>query len=123
MEAVGEGDDVVAPLDVAGELHRRFDRIGAGRAGELGDVFETARREYVRVEGVEKRLLGGRMHVEAVGDAATRDVFDEPGAQVGVVVAVIQAAGAGKEVDVALAAFIVEVRPSAVLNTTGNERA
>ncbi len=104
VEAVGETDDVVAPGDLARQLHRRLDRVGAGRAGELHAVVaHAARLEDQPVEGLEETLLGFGVHVQAVGDAVALDVLEQRLLEHRVVVPVVERAGTSEEVDVALA--------------------
>ncbi len=104
VEAVGEADDVVAPGDLARQLHRRFDRVGAGRAGELHAVVaHAAWFEDQAVEGFEETLLGCGVHVQAMGDAVVLDVLEQRLLEYRVVVPVVERAGTGEEVDVTLA--------------------
>ena len=78
MKAVGEVDDVGAAGGLAGDLQRRFDGVGAGRAGELHDVVvETARREHDVVHGLEEPFLGVGIQIETVGDPILLDVVDQ----------------------------------------------
>ena len=109
VEAVGEGDDVVPALDVAGELQRRLDGIRARGAGELDDIAHVARLEDRPVQSVEEALLGGRVQIEAVGDAVVFDIFDQLLAQRRVVVAVVQAARARQEIEIGFALLIIDM--------------
>ena len=104
VEAVGEVDDVLAAGDLAGDLQRGFDRVGAGRADELHDVVvQAARLEDDVLHRLQEALLGDRVQVERVGDAVVHDVVDQRALEDRVVVAVVQGAGAGQEVEVAVA--------------------
>ena len=58
------------------------------------------------MHGGEELLLGDRVQVEAVGDAVVHDVVDQRRLEDGVVVAVVQRACAGQEVEVALAVLV-----------------
>ncbi len=104
VEAVGEVDDVASAGDLAGDLQRGFDRVGAGRADELHDVVvQAARLEDDVLHRLEEALLGGGVQVERMGDAVVHDVVDQRALEDIVVVAVVQRAGAGQEVEVAVA--------------------
>ena len=102
VEAVGEVDDVGAAGHLAGDLERRLDRVGAGRAGELHHVVvETARRQQDVVHRLEEAFLGLGVQIETVGDRILLDVIDQRLFEDRVVVAEIQGAGAGEKVEVA----------------------
>ena len=91
VEAVGEAHDGLAPGDLAGQLQRGLDRVGAGRAGELHAVVaHAARLEDQPVEGFEETLLGFGVHVQAVGDAVVLDVLQQRRLEYRIVVAVVQ---------------------------------
>ncbi len=115
VEAVGEVDDVGAAGDLAGELERRFDRVGAGRAGELHDVIaEPARGQDDVVHRLQEALLGDGVEVEAVGDAVLADVVDEGFLEDGIVVPVVEGAGAGQEVEVAASLHVAQLGAAGV---------
>ena len=110
VETVGEVDDVGAAGGLAGDLQRRLDRIGAGRTGELHDVVvEPARRQDDVLHRLEEALLGFRVQIEAVGDAVLLDVVDQRLLEDGIVVPVVQRAGAGEEVEVAAAMHVPQL--------------
>src|ERR1043166_5494907 len=96
FRSVGEVDHVLAAGGLAGELERRLDRVGAGRADELHDVVAKATRgpDHV-VHGGEELLLRDRVQVERMGDAVVHDVVEERRLHDVVVVAVVERAGAG----------------------------
>ena len=120
MEAVGEVHDVLAAGRLAGELERRLDRVGAGRAGELHDVVaKPTRREDDLVHGQEEALLGDRVQVEAVGDAVVGDVVDQGLFEHRVVVPVVQRACAGEEVEIALAVHVAQLGAAGVADDGG----
>ncbi len=116
MEAVGEVDHVLAAGGLAGDLERGLDRVGAGRAGELHDVVvKAARRQDDVVHRLEELLLGGGVQVEAVGDAVLHDVVDERGLEDRVVVPVVERAGAGQEIEIALAVDVAQLGAAGVV--------
>lgn len=93
VEGVGERDDRLAPLHLTGQLQRRLDRVGAGRAGEHHLVREITRAQHVVLEGLQEGAFRGGGHVEAVGDAVALDVVDQRAFQHRVVVAVVERSG------------------------------
>ncbi len=99
VEAVGEAEDAAAPGHLAGELERGLDRVGAGRPGEGDAIVHPARGENHLGEAFQEPRLGRGCHVEAMGDAVVADVLDQLRLHVVRVVAVVQAAGTGEEVD------------------------
>ena len=110
VEGVRERDHVRAAGRLAGDLERRLDGVRAGRPGELQLVVEAARHEHVLLERLDERLLGRRGHVEPVDDAVALEVLDERTRERGVVVAVVQHARAGEEVEVLAAVGVDEGR-------------
>src|SRR3546814_9260832 len=68
VKAVGEGDDHLAPRDLARQLDRRLDRVGAGGTGEHHALVETARFQAQRLKGFEK----GRLRVGVEGEPVDR---------------------------------------------------
>ena len=109
MEAVGEADDVLAALDVTGDLQRRFHRVGAGGAGELDHVVHVARLEHVVFQRLQKVALGHGVHVQAVHDGVVLDVVEQDFLQDRVVVPVVQRARAGQEIQILHAFFVVQI--------------
>ncbi len=103
VEAVGEADDVVASGHLARQFQRGLDRVGAGRAGELHDVVHAARLEDQPVEGFQETLLGIGVHVQAMGETVVGNVVEQRLFEHRVVVAVVERAGTGQEIDVGLA--------------------
>ena len=104
VEAVGEADDVTATGDLAGQFKGCFDRVGTSRAAELDLVrAQAAGLQDHAVEGLQEALFGVGVHVQAVGDAVIFQVLDQRLFQDRVVVPVVQGAGTGQKVDVALA--------------------
>ena len=109
VEAVGEVDDVGPAGHLAGDLQRRLDRVGAGRAGELDHVVEPARREDDVAQRFQERRLRLGVQIEAHGDAALGQIADQVGPHGRVVVAVVQRAGAGEKVEIAPPAGIPDL--------------
>ena len=107
VEGVGEGDDRLAALDLAGQLQRGLDGVGAGRAGEHDLVVQVARPQDDVLEALQEGALGGGGHVQAVGDAVTLQVVEQRAFEHRVVVAVVERAGAGEEVEVGVAVLVV----------------
>src|SRR5699024_10947533 len=103
VEAVGEAHDGLAAGDLAGQLQRRLDGVGAAGAGEGDLVVQAAGLEDLLVEGLEELAAHVGEHVQAVHDAVLEVVVDDDLLELGVVVAVVQGAGTGEEVDVLLA--------------------
>lgn len=99
MVAVGEGDHIRAPGDLAREFQRRLDGIGAGRSRELYPVIEPPRLKDMGDEGLEEGGLCHREEVETVGDPVARDVIDQRLLHVRVIVPVVQGGTAGQEID------------------------
>jgi hypothetical protein len=64
-------------------------------------------------------LLGDRVQIEAVRDAVLLDVCDERGLEQGIVVAVVQGAGAGEKVQMAAAVHIEELGADRTLEDVG----
>ncbi len=108
VEAVGEGDYQLAAGDLAGELDRRLDRVGAGRAGEHRPVIEPARLEDHVLERFEELGLGLRVQVEPVSDPVAGDVVEQRLLQDRVVVPVVERGAAGQEIEVAAAVVVME---------------
>ena len=106
MKAVGEGHDIGTAGRLAGDLHRRLDRVGTGGAGEHHAMIHAARRQDVTFEGVKEGRLGRGMQVQPVGDPVTRDVVDQRGLHVRIIVTIVQRRAAGQKVDV-----VASVRP------------
>src|SRR5690606_11692391 len=108
VKAVSEGNDVLAASYLASQLHGRFDSVGAGRASELHAVIHFARRKDVLLEGFQEFSLRAGMHVQSVSDAVSSDIVQKRLLADGIVMAVVQRAGAGQKVDVALSLCVVE---------------
>ena len=70
---------------------------------------DPARRQDDVVHGLQEALLGDRVQVERVGDAVLHDVVDQGFLEDRIVVAVVEGAGAGEEVEVALALHIEQL--------------
>ena len=100
VEAVGEAHDGLAAGDLAGQLQRGLDGIGPAGAGEGDLVVQAAGPEDLLLEGLEELAAHVGEHVQAVHDPVLEVVVDDDLLQLGVVVAVVQGAGAGEEVDV-----------------------
>jgi hypothetical protein len=77
MEAVGKGNDIGPSGDLAREFECGFDRVGAGRSGELYPVIEASRRKDDALETFQKSPLGRCKEIETVGDAVPLDVIKE----------------------------------------------
>jgi hypothetical protein len=111
MEAVGERDDVATAGDLAGQLHRGFDGVGASRAGHHDLVVHATRLENFLLIGRQERRLGVGVHVQTMGYPVGGDVVDQRRFHVGVVVAVVQRRTAGQEVDIRVAVGVGHFRP------------
>ena len=104
VEAIGKADDIAAAGYLASQFQGCFNGVGAGRAAELDLVRAQATRlQDHAVEGLQEALFGVGVHVQAVGDAVIFQVLDQRLFQDRVVVPVVQGAGTGQKVDVALA--------------------
>src|SRR5699024_2622030 len=95
--------------DLAGQLQRGLDGVVAGRAGELDLVVEAPRFEDDVLEGFQELAFGSAVRVQAVHDLVVGQVVDELALQLRVVVPVVEGAGPGEEVQVGLAALVVDV--------------
>ncbi len=110
MIAVGKGDDVGAALDHPGQLESGFHGVGAGGPGELNLVLVVAGSEDGVAELLQKGPLGGGGLVQPVNDTVALQIGDHRLGDLGVIVAVVEHAGAGEEVQVAVAAFVEHFR-------------
>ena len=90
MEAIGKGDDVAASGDLARQLHRGLDRVGAGRSGQHDLVVQATRFEDIRLESLKERGLGVGVHVQPVRNPIAADMVDQRGLHVGIVVPVVE---------------------------------
>jgi hypothetical protein len=75
----GEQGGGVDAGDLAGQLHRRLDRVGAGRAGELDAVRQLAGLQDGGLEGVEEGALGGGVQVQPHCQTVRADVPQQRG--------------------------------------------
>ena len=115
VKSVGEADDVGAAGDLARELHRRLDRVGAGRPGKLHDIVKAARCQDDLLHRRQERLLGGGVEIEAVRDPVALDVADQRILEDRVVVAVVQRTGPGEEIQVAATGRVPQLRAAGAL--------
>jgi hypothetical protein len=99
VESVREGDDVAPAGGLARQLERRLDGVRAAGTGELQLVLQPARLQDHFIERLEKAALRARREVEAVRDPIPLQVLDEAALEFRVVVAVVENARAGEEVD------------------------
>ena len=109
MEGVGERRDAGAARDLARELERGLNGVGAGGPGELNLVVELAGREHGALELFKQVALGLRVQVEGVRDVVARDVVDQRLLQRLWVVPVVERAGAREKVDVATALLVPQL--------------
>ena len=100
--------DLGTPGRLARQLQRRLDGVGTGRAGELDLVVPAAWLEQVALDRFQELALGGGVQVEGVGHAVGRQIRDQRIAHARVVVAIVQGAGAGEEVQVFAAIFAAD---------------
>ncbi len=121
VKAVRERDDVGAALDLARDLQRGLDRVGAGGTGELQGVAPVARLEQHAIHRLQETLLRAGGHVEAVDDAVRLHILQQLFLENRIVVAVVQGAGATEEVDV-LGAFLIDQRRTPGLIEDHGER-
>ena len=108
VEAVGKGDHVAAAGDLAGQLDRGLDGVGAGRAGHHHLVIHAARLQDLLFIGGQEGGLGVGVHVQRMGDAVARDMVDQRGLHVRVVVPVVERGTARQKVDIAVALGVVQ---------------
>ena len=104
MEAVGEGDELVAPREVLGESHRALDRLGT-RVGEEA-LLERAGRDLRQQLGDLSRL-GAVVDVGAAVDELVQLRLRRRD-HLGVPVAGIHHRDAAEAVEVGLAALAVD---------------
>ncbi len=109
METVGEGDHVLAAGNIARQLQCGFHRVGARGTRELDHELEVTWLEDFLVEGLEELRLCLGMQVETMTDTVGLDVIQQRFLEGRVVVAVVQCAGAGQEVEVLRTILIVQV--------------
>src|SRR5690606_29915777 len=109
--------------DLARDLHRGFDGIGACRAGELHSIFHFSGSENVFLEAFQKLCFCAGVHIKPVSDAITRDVVQQGFLQYRIVVPVVQCAGSRQKIDIALPSASYSAAPSARSNTTGKDLA
>jgi hypothetical protein len=108
MKTVGERDDALTAGNVARQLDRRFDSIGAGRPGELELVLQVAGLQHAIFERLQEVLLRAGGHVETVHDTVFHQIVDGGLLQYRVVVPVVQCAGAGEKVDVFASSLVCQ---------------
>ena len=108
VEGAGEGDHVGAAGHLAGELQRRLDGVGAAGAGELHPVVQFPGLQDELAESGQKVALGGRVHVQRVDDPVAGQVVQQDLFERRVVVAVVERAGAGEEIQVGAAVLVIE---------------
>src|SRR5699024_2964785 len=106
VEAVAEGDDLAPPGGQTGQLQRRFDGVGARGPHELHLVVHPARGEDHLLEPGNEVPLRGGVGVQAVCHAVRPEEVDHRLLHRRVVVAEVQHAGPGEEVDVAGAVLV-----------------
>src|SRR5690606_18431208 len=109
VEGVGEGDDVAAAGDLAGELEARLDSVGAGGPREHHLVIQLTGFQDPGLEELQEATLRGGGHVEPVGDPRAGDVLDEPLLEGGIVVPVVEGPSAGEEVEVAASSLVEQL--------------
>src|SRR5690554_393335 len=120
MEAVAEGNDLGAAGDLAGNFQGRFHAVGAGRPGELGHVvFHAPGNQDVVPQGLQESGLGLGVHVQAMGDAVFFDVGQQRFLQDRIVMAIVEGAGTGEKVQIAIALVVIQV---AALSAVENHR-
>src|SRR5690606_37587941 len=100
VEGAGEGDDRLAAGDLPGQLERRLDGVGTPGPGEPHLVVEAAGPEDLLGERGQEITARSGEHVERVDDLVVREVLKQRLLQLRVVVAVVERAGAGEEVEV-----------------------
>ncbi len=98
MEAIGEGYDIRATGDLAGQLDRGLYRIRAGRAGELQAIVHIAWLQDDIPERFQEITLGIGVHVQTMGDPIGFDIVNQGGLHVRVVMTVIQGRATGQKV-------------------------
>ena len=123
MKTVGERDYIGAAGDLAGDLHRRLNGVGASRAGEHHLMIHAARREDQVVETVQEGFFGLGVKVETMGDAVLQDVLDQRILHIGVIVAVVQRGTARQKVDVTGAVFGEQLGPACGVEGRGERTA
>src|SRR3989338_6486234 len=118
MEAIREGDYVRATRDVACNLHRRFNCIGAGRAGELHHVIHVAWLEDQVIESLQKLFLCLGVEIETMCNAVALDVGQQSFLERVIVVPVVESSCTGQEVEIGFLVQIVE--PAALGSLEGD---
>ena len=103
MKGIGETHHLFPAGDLARQLERGFHRIGAGRAGELELVVQTARLQDHLVELIDEALLGLAVHVQRMGDAVAHQIAKQGLLDAVRVVTVVENACATEEVQIAAA--------------------
>ena len=115
VESIGEAQDVLAAGDLAGQLEGCLHGVGSCRAGEHDLVVQVPGLQDDPFESLQEAALGRGLHVHGVGDSVACHILHHGVAQLGVVVAVVQGAGAGEEVQVLGAALGVLVGAGGLL--------
>ena len=109
METVGERDHVFAAGNVARQLERGLHRVGARGTRELDHELQVARLQDLLVEGLQELRLCLGVQVETVADTVGLDVIQQRLLEGRVVMAIVQCAGAGQEIEVLRTVLIVQV--------------
>ena len=106
VEGVRERHDRLAALDLAGQLQRRLDGVGARRAREHDLVRQVTRAQDDVLERLQEGALRRRRHVEPVRDAVPLQVVDQGAFEDRVVVPVVERSRAREEVEVLVAVLV-----------------
>ena len=106
MKRAREGEKIRTAFDLARELRRRLDAVGARRPAEHEFVIKPARLQNLLLKRLHKIALCRSVHVKRVRHAAFLDVFDDRRHDRGVVVAVVERARPRKKVQILMSLLV-----------------
>jgi hypothetical protein len=107
VKAVGKGNDVLLPCDIARDLESRLNCISTCGPGELHHIIHAARLENRIAKSFQELALSPSMQIQTVGDSVLGDVVKQSLFKPRIVVPVIQGSRTGKKIKIPVAFFIV----------------
>ena len=107
MESAHEGEDIFPALDLPGQLGGTLHGVGAGGTGELNFVIKSTGGKNAVMEILQEFPLGSGVHIHGVDDTVILEIVADPPDHFVRVVAEVQGAGPGEEVDVFLTVLVL----------------
>ena len=90
MKAVGEGNDIAAAGDLAGDFHRGLNGICARWSGEHHPVIHLPRLQDKLLKNLQKPGLCSGVHIQAMGHTVGVDMCDQGLFHIRIIVSVVQ---------------------------------